>query len=104
MTLEQFTRFIEALKTFYSQEEKFGNAFELFNSSWTVIEFCPQITEAIITYLEEYFNDKDAWINYWLYDLDFGNKSAEAKYADGSLIPLETIENLFNFLNKNKVK
>lgn len=75
--------------------------------------------EGIITYgqdlllnniklLEYIFDDEDTgWIEYWIWELDFGERNSKLKYGeraltvyaeDGVEIPLESIEDLYNLL------
>jgi len=103
MTLEQFTSFIEAIKKFHEREQKLGDMFEEFNSSWTIVEFCPEIVSSILSYLKSYFEDNDEWITYFMYELDYGTRTdLEATYVDGTSIPLSSIEDLYKLLLENQ--
>lgn len=104
MTLEQFTRFVDALKEFYRREELFGENFEPFNSSYTIIEFCPEITRSICKYIQEYFNDEGEWFDYWFYELECGAKYTEDSccHKDKTPIVIKTVEDIYNFLKENQ--
>ena len=53
--------------------------------------------------LEIMFDDyEDQWINYWMFELDFGQKAEEYKVTiDGKRIDLRTSENLYNMITGN---
>lgn len=106
MTFEQFKRFVDALNAFYAREDKLGKMFEEFNSSYTVVEFCPQITTSIFEYIEEYFNDDFKDFSYWFFEQDQGKKSNEyfITLKDGTIIKNHTIEDIYNYLLKYKRK
>ena len=104
MTFNQFKRFIDALNAFYAREDKLGTMFEEFNSSYTVVEFCPQITNSIFEYIEEYFNDVDKDFSYWFFDQDQGKKTDQyyITLKDGTEIRNYTPEDIYNYLTEIK--
>jgi hypothetical protein len=64
------------------------------------IMFTDEIVDSLIDMLEEYFEDEDEWISYWVYELDFGSKWEKGMVLDenGQDIKLQTIEDLYNIL------
>lgn len=60
--------------------------------------------EYIIDLLEDEFNDTNHWISYWIYELDFGKLWSSGMIIDKDErdIKLQTKEDLYNFLIKNK--
>jgi hypothetical protein len=104
MNLNQFEKFITGLNCFYKRQEDFDKAFEPFNSSWTIIEFCPEITDSIFDYIKEYFNDEDELFSYWFFDLEQGTKWTEDSCyeKDKTVIKIQTIEDIFKYLTKTK--
>lgn len=51
--------------------------------------------------LRKEFNDKDDWIGYWMWELDFGEKWMPGTVTkDGKDIPLKTIDDLWNILTE----
>jgi hypothetical protein len=62
--------------------------------------------ELVFNLLEYIFQDYDKWIEYFVYELNFGQKNitGELKIFDKNKkeIPLSTIDDLYNFLIKNK--
>lgn len=103
MTLEQLNRFVEALNKFHEREELLSDCFGPFNSSWTMIEFCPEISRSIFEFIKEEFEDVGDWFGYWFYELDQGkNKEIGASTMDEVPIKLDTLEDLYNFMMENK--
>lgn len=59
--------------------------------------------EILIKILETELNDDGKWIQYYIYELDFGDKGKkQASYKNGRRIPLACAEELYDFLTKNK--
>lgn len=104
LTLEQFIQAIEALKQTEEKNSLFNKAMEEISSSWFVSELAYPATEALVTLLEIIFDDKDGWINWWLYETKYGTrKDLTATDKDGNVIPTDTIEDLYNILTDKKV-
>jgi hypothetical protein len=64
------------------------------------------ITNALFEVLADAMGDKDNWIEYFLWELDFGAKNRSGKLKatdkDGNNIPLGTPEDLWELLNKER--
>jgi len=61
------------------------------------------LTNQLIKILQIQTNDtEDSWIEYFIYDLDYGNdyKPGCVTLGDGSSIDLSDIESLYNFLKE----
>ena len=56
-----------------------------------------------LSLLKFVFADEAEWIEYWAYDLDWGARADELTAWDkeDNLIPLKTVEDLYNLLVKN---
>lgn len=102
MTFNQFERFVNALNAFYQRQDELENCFASFNDSWTVIDFCPVITNSIFDYIKEDFNDEGDWFGYWYFELDQGEKWTEnsCSEADGSPIVIKTMLDIYQYLAK----
>lgn len=70
--------------------------FDLLNSPISEIE------GALLKLLREVMEDKDDWIGYWMWELDFGKKWEPGKITslDGTDIKLETLDDLWNLLTE----
>lgn len=61
-------------------------------------------SSVVVDLLEAMFDDKDKWISYWMFEQDYGRSWTDdiAKDSDGRPIILNTAEDLYDFLVKNK--
>ena len=104
MTFERFSKCVDALDAFYKREEKLADALEPFNSSFTAIDFCPEITQLVYDIIKEDFNDKYDNFSYWFFDQDQGKK-VDCYFItenDGSIIKNRTKEDIYKYLVKCK--
>ncbi len=103
--LTTFKKAIEAIKKQSEKELKFCDALEDIIDGRFVPEMSTDILHALIECLEDTMSDKDEWISWWIYEKDFGkNKKMTAHYENGKNIKLDTVEDLYKFLKKNKKK
>jgi hypothetical protein len=94
--------FIECIEKHKSQNKRLDQLEELGFEIWDtpVIEFGWQMFDA---FLDSNFNEygKD-WINWWLYErTEFSDMKAYNE--DGSEIPMDTIEDLWNLVEKYRI-
>ena len=104
LSFEDFKRHIKDIQLMSELQDKIDDAKYIFNKSETkeVFHFYfPTGADNIIELLAMLTNDKNEWIDYWIYELDFGKKANEYECKDynGKIIPLNTIEDLWNLLN-----
>ena len=62
------------------------------------------LEDIVVELLETLFEDKESqWISYWVWEENYGKtyKEGDAVEDDGTIIPLETAEELYDFLVKN---
>jgi len=103
--LKTFIKAIEAIKKQQEKELKFCDALEDMIDGNFVPQMSTDILSALLDCLQDIFNDKDNWTDWWIYEKDFGkDKKITANYKNGRQIKLDTIEDLYNFLKKNKKK
>lgn len=58
------------------------------------------IVDAVVEFLKKELNDKDNWIEHYIFELDYGAKNDMLKvYDNGEEIPLKTAEDLWNILH-----
>lgn len=64
----------------------------------------PTLVDNVIDLLGRMTNDNGEWISYWVYELDCGKEYCDGKVvdSDGSIIKLETVDDLWNLLKKNE--
>lgn len=102
ITRELFKEVVEEIQKSYDYQEGLNRFFEKNNVDGYIYQ--PDCMCAAIKLLHSIFNkeDKDEWINYFCFELNFGRKYKEGLVSDkdGKNIPLETIDNLYNLLTE----
>jgi len=104
MNKENFVKIINAIK---EQREIDRKATEALDSIFIDVigGFYDNETlfSVIENYLVEHFKDESGWIEYFIYDLDFGKdwKEDSCSEEDGTIIDISTIEKLYDFLVLN---
>lgn len=104
---KDFISFINKLKEYQDIEENLSKisqgAIQLFE-----IDSLSNMITLFVQILEKEFNSKDDWIDYYIWELDFGKdyKPGIIKDKSGKDIQLKTPEDLYNLLidiyNSNK--
>lgn len=98
MKKSTFKQIINAIKnqSKITSELHFKYRFDLYDSVFGRNE--AEICKA----LKKEFNDKDNWISYWMWELDFGEKWKPGMVVakDGTDIQLKTVDDLWNILVK----
>lgn len=105
MTKEQFISSIEAIKEQYENDEKITKALNIIQpDSFNSFNGGIVLVNHLIQLLVDLTNDKNSWIEYFIYELDFGEKYKEgcATYVDKTPIDLSTAGTLFDFLIKEE--
>ena len=101
MSKESFCRVMDNYKSMWNFTDDMNEVFKKYNCDGEV--FPPMCTETVIDLLEFIFNDKNQWISYWIFELEFGKQYEDEciKYEDGEVIPLKTAEDLYDLLIRN---
>ena len=100
ITFEQFESALDDIKLFRLAEDLINDGFKTLGQDSRIIMSHPEV--AVVRILQNVFNDKNAWISYFLYELDWGEKYKDGCITDtdGSFIRLSTIGELYEFLIK----
>jgi len=101
-----FVETIEQIQLQKIQDDKCNNAFKVILPYDFISGYDHHyITNQLIKILQVTFNDnhKDSWIEYFIWELDFGKKYKKgcASHRNGKDIKLKTAVDLYNFLIKN---
>ena len=66
--------------------------------------FCISRVESFCTKLIKHsFDDKFGWVEYFIYDLEWGKKYKKGSVTEnGKITPLKTLEDLYELLNKGE--
>jgi len=107
LTKEIFIKTMELIETQYKHDQKCHDAFKIILPNDYVSGYNnDDIYKAVLDLLKIAFNDdnKDSWIDYYIYELDFGKKYKDGSVTDNNgSIPLANHQDLWNLLN-NKIE
>ena len=102
ITKELFISTMKQLEAFDEKLNKIDQAFKKLNSDFCSFYFFEPF-DITIELLSEYFNDKDGWLNYfvweqgWLKDIELGDVT-----IDGVAVDLSDWGKVYDFLMENK--
>lgn len=101
MSKESFCKVMDNYKSMFSFIDEMNELFDKYKADGNI--YPPLCTETVIDLLEFIFNDKNQWINYWIFELDFGKNYEDGLVTqkDGTIIPLKAVEDLYDLLVKN---
>ena len=75
MEFADFLKAINGLKNFFNEQEKLKNVLDIISPSNTgVVEFGNWFVDDYIKLLEYAMSDEDEWINWFIFENDFGKK------------------------------
>lgn len=99
LTFEEFEKYIKTIKKYSESDNKLGKILK----SESFITYSYDAVNAITKLLEYAMNDsKNQWIEYWLWELDFGKENYRMKIEENGVeIPLTTIRDLYNMLTES---
>ena len=98
---ESFCEVMDNYRSMFDFTDEMNDLFDKYKMDGNI--YPPMCTETVIDLLEFIFNDKNQRIKYWIWELGFGAyyKDDDVQNPDGSIIPLKTVEDLYNLLVKN---
>lgn len=103
ITYEEFNRYIESIKMVQDVENKLmGISSDVrAKSKSEFVLYYPSLITEVIELLGKIVGDKNNWIDYYIWDLDFGKQSdfLQVNDADGNTIPLNTTKDLWDIIN-----
>ena len=101
LSFESFKKYLDSIKNLWDFEDEMntvirthgGDDCSIWPSGWV----------DILSLMEFIFNDKEEWISYWIYELDWGKEYEDGiiKDKNGLSIKLQTAKDLYNVLLKN---
>lgn len=102
ITYEKFEKHLEAIVRNMQFQEGLIDLFIAYNrDTGDACELMlPMMVDNVIDLLTIATRDDDGWISYWLFDLECGKayKDGMITHADGSIIKLQTISDLWALL------
>lgn len=101
MSKDSFCEVMDNYRSMFDFTDEMNEVFKKYNCDGEV--FPPMCTETVIDLLEFIFNDKNQWISYWIFELEFGERyeDGDIKNGNGEVIPLKTTEDLYDLLVRN---
>lgn len=101
MSKESFCKVMDNYKSMFDFTDEMNELFDKYKMDGNI--FPPLCTETVIDLLEFIFNDKNQWISYWVWELEFGKRyeDVDVEGSDGCIILLKTTEDLYDLLVRN---
>jgi len=97
MELNQFKKAIEAIREQMKLDDNMDKHLsEVFTEASGLLYVESPAMEGLLDLLKDLCNDKNNWIRYYVFEIDFG-KTAEV-IENGNEIPLKTVEDLYNLI------
>jgi len=101
----KFLKFITELQSLESDIEDVHKSLQKLDPDFGGF-YLSRVNTLIVQLLQESMNDKEEWISYWIYELEFGSKWRKGTITDKNKkdIKLQTAEDLYSYLikeNKN---
>lgn len=104
ISFDDFKKYIMAVKNVFEFQEDIFSVSNKFNkTSSDETEICfPTLSSEVVSLLSKITKDNAGWIEYWIFELNFGEKYKDGTVKDenGNNIPLKTIEDLWAFICK----
>lgn len=99
ISFEKFKEYIDKYKELLDKEERLDDALKAFSLDFGGFNI-EDMHELFPKMLAELTRDKDDWIGYFIYELNWGRDWTENSVTemDGTPIKLQTIEDLYNLL------
>lgn len=103
LSKKDFCGIMYDMEQHFEFQEKLNDVFREFNQDVCIVH--TNLENTVVEILEIIFDDKEnQWISYWVWEEEFGQKykKGDVTEEDGTIIPLETAGDLYDFLIKNK--
>ena len=104
MNKTNFVKHLQRIKEMFEAEEKITKSLRLIGGKDFPTHFSLEIPITfMIEVLKDVMDDKDDWIGYFIYELEFGkNKMAKncITEKDGKKVSLQTSSQLYNYIKK----
>jgi hypothetical protein len=105
ITYENFAFLMNSIKKQLESDKEISyKIMDMFHNSYFIKDTV--LIDDVVTFLKNEFNDADNWIEYFIYELDFGELATpESVLIDGECIPIANLSDLYlNFLVPNYIK
>ena len=96
LTFKEFNDYIKKIREQLEYSDNLDDALRKMSPDFG--GFFNTAIDIAIDLLKRVMNDKDEWIEYYIYEANWGKTFKEVYESDGTPIPLETIEDLYNII------
>ena len=96
LTFEEFNDYMKKIKVQLECTNNLDEALKKMSPDFG--GFFNAAIDIAIDLLKRVMNDEDEWIEYYIYEANWGKTFKEVYESDGTPIPLETIEDLYNII------
>lgn len=97
MDKTEFNQAMNSLKSFREIKRNISNNLRTLCSDFTVIDFTNVFEDSYIHLIELAMNDKTGWIDWFIYENDFGKKEMTAGY-DTVVKPIKNNDDLYDLM------
>lgn len=109
ITYEEFESYINELKEIDEFQTQLDTLIRSYNKSGrgqAEYIYLPTLFDSVIELLQKATGDNSEYINFWIYELDFGReyKKGSVKHVNGENIALKTTKDLWNLLTEDKAE
>jgi len=94
ITYTEFEKYILLIKSYHESDQQLSDILR----TEGFITYNTELIGAVSRLLSKLTNDGAEWIDYWLWECDFGVRDMEVYDTDGNLIPFTTIQDLYRML------
>lgn len=101
LSFEEFDKYINRIQTFIEVDSEINTSIRKLNDDLAAFSCLTGINE-IIHLLEFIFSDKEEWITFWMFEMDFGASSEQCQMSiNKKPVILKTSKDLYDLLVKN---
>lgn len=105
LSKQEFIAFLDTIKTYQAINRDFSNKLEILlgkNDNYIFgAESYRDYQDTLIELLKYLMDDKENWIDYWIYDCDFGeNNKKIIKEPGNPVVEIVTVHTIYDKLTK----
>ena len=101
MTRKELDRHFNVIKTYHRKRRAAERGLMPLTTEYPCILIADDLEDGYIKAIAELAGDKDQFIDWYIYENDFGRKKYEAGY-DGKMKPIKNTRDLLNLIEEGK--
>jgi hypothetical protein len=102
MTRKELDRYLTVIKTHRRKVREYRHAVSQLTEG-IVLDYSEDLETAYVAMISKLAGDTNSWVDWYIYENDFGRKKHEAGY-DGKLKPIKSTRDLLNLIEEGKKK